>query len=199
MSYRALEVFPAQAATALPREKSNRTNEWLESDSATLLMSDFRDSLPTLIDANSRLHDALIEMQRLATGALVAIDGEGLAGIITLQDIHGPKPVQFLHDAGCHMNCRRDEVTVADVMTPIDQLRTVRLSDLQCSRIGDIRKTFENSTHTHLVVLDDDSAAGVDVICGMIERERLEREVRAGNPTLTTRLESPPQERSLAY
>ncbi|MEO7066472.1 MAG: CBS domain-containing protein [Rhodanobacter sp.] len=181
MSYRPLNVLPAQAATSLPREKLARSNEWEDSDSATLLMTDFRDSFPPVIAAGNNLGDAAIEMQRFAASSLVATDGNGVVGIITLRDIHGPKPVQFLHDVGCHLNCRRQDVTVADVMTPVEQLPAVRLADLQRSRIGDIRKTFENSTHTHLMVLDDDSVSGLDVICGMIEGERLEREV--GLPT----------------
>lgn len=184
MSYHPLKVLPAQAATSLPSEKPAQPNEWMESDPATLLMTDFRDTPPPWIASSNQLGDASITMQRLATSTLIATDGERVAGIITQHDIHGPKPVQFLHDAGCHQNCRREDVTVADVMTPVEQLPAVRLSDLQRSRIGDIRMTFENAAHTHLVVLDVDAATGAEVICGMIEGGRLERDVRASPATV---------------
>lgn len=196
MSYRPLQIFAAQTAASFPPEKPARP-EWLESDRATLLMTDFRDGFPPSIDFASRLGDASIEMQRFSTGTMLAIDGGRITGIITIHDIHGPKPVQFLHDIGCHRNCQRQNVTVADVMTPVEQLPAVRLSDLQLARIGDIRKTFDNATHTHLVVLDVDASTGAEVICGMIDGNRLERDASsprtADNATMTRREPSSPE------
>lgn len=202
MMYRPLEILPPRAALPLPQEKPVGPSGWTESDPALLLMTDFRDTAPASIASGKRLGDALIEMHHAATGTLLAMEGERIAGIITLHDIHGPKPVQFLHDTGCHLNCRHGHVTVADVMTPAEQLPAVRLSDLQRSRIGDIRKTFEDSKSTHLMVLDDDASPGLGAICGMIAWERIEREVRR-SPTdgalIDTLLEPSPREPLLAY
>lgn len=200
--YRPLEILSPRASLPLPQEKFANPSGWTESDPALLLMTDFRDTAPASIASGKRLGDALIEMHHAATGTLLAMEGERIAGIITLHDIHGPKPVQFLHDTGCHLNCRHGNVTVADVMTPAEQLPAVRLSDLQRSRIGDIRKTFEDSKSTHLMVLDDTTTSGLGTICGMIERARIEREIRLA-PThgalIDTLLQSTPREPLQVY
>lgn len=179
MMYRPLQVLPMQAALPASSRPRPLPDALTESDSATLLMTDFRDTTPASIASGKRLGDALIEMHHAATHTLLATEGEHIAGIITLHDIHGPRPVQFLHDAGCHLNCRHGNVTVADVMTPIQRVPALRLSDVQRSRIGDIRKTFEGSTMGHLLVLDADASTDLGVICGIFERERIEREIHA--------------------
>jgi CBS domain len=192
--YQPLKIVPTQPAASLPRATHVALAELTEASPAIRLMTDFRHTRPPMITIDTRIGEALQEMQRSRVGTLVALDGERLAGVITVHDIHGPKPVQFLHDSGWHRpDCRHSEVKVGDVMTPVERLPVVRLADLERSRIGDVWETLESWKNTHLMVMDGGIATELGVICGMIELERMEREIRLSavdDSVIMTRLES---------
>lgn len=193
MLYRSLKVMPARVNASLPGEPLASPDSLMADSPAVLLMNDFRDARPPVIGVDRLLSQALEEMARYKVSTLIAMDGEQVAGVITTDDIHGPKPVQFLHDSGCRRpNCRYSELTVADVMTPVEQVPLVRYWDLRRSRVGDLWETFESWKNTHLLVTDADSAHEHGAICGMIELARLERDVRLSpieNSVAMTRLE----------
>jgi hypothetical protein len=194
MLYQPLKVVRTPPVTSLPKKTMVAVDGLTEASPAILLMTDFRDTDPAVTTVDTRITEALHEIQRGGLSTLVVLDGEQIAGIITMHDINGPKPVQFLHDSGCHRpNCRHSDVKVADVMTPLAQLPMVRLSELQCSRIGNVWETLESSKNTHLMVADAEVVTGASVICGMIELERMEREIRLSrvdDSVILTRIES---------
>lgn len=193
MMYRSLKVMPAPSTASLPQETLASRDSLTAASSAIFLMEDFRHARPRVTAVDSFIGKALEDMRRYKITTLIAMDGEQVAGVITVDDIHGPKPVQFLHDSGCRLpNCRHSELKVSDVMTPVERLPMVRFWDLKRSRIGDVWETFESWKSTHLMVTDTDSANEHGAICGMIELARLEREVSLSpveNSVIMTRFE----------
>lgn len=83
--------------------------------------------------------------------------------------------MQFLSGSDCiHAKCRHEDIEVADIMTPLPSLPTLRLEAVVKARVGDILETFRASRQSHLVVTDclDGQRSTVR---GLISRMELER------------------------
>src|SRR5213595_3776463 len=63
---------------------------------------------------------------------LVTDEGETVLGVITATDILGERPMLVATERGL----RRDELTVADVMTPAEQVQVIALADVESARVG---------------------------------------------------------------
>jgi CBS domain-containing protein len=83
---------------------------------------------------------------------LVADDAEVVLGVITATDILGEKPMVVATGRGL----RRDELTVADVMTPAEQVEVIALADVQGARVGHVLETLRRAGRQHALVVDFD-------------------------------------------
>lgn len=147
----------------------------LEEDMALTAMLDFRWVCPVTVEPERKIDAALQNMigARVRT-LLVMLDGS-MIGLITAYDIQGQKPLQFLRGSDCiHQKCRHEDIEVADIMTPMQALPTLRLEDVCKARIGDIVETFRKTQQTHLLVTDRQDDQRVE-IRGLISRTEIER------------------------
>jgi len=85
---------------------------------------------------------------------LVADDHENVLGVITATDILGEKPVRAATERGV----RRDELTVADVMTPVEQVEAIELGDLRGAHVGHVLETLRCAGRQHALVVENDGA-----------------------------------------
>ena len=85
---------------------------------------------------------------------LVADDHENVLGVITATDILGEKPVRAATERGV----RRDELTVADVMTPVEQVEAIELGDLRGAHVGHVLETLRRAGRQHALVVENDGA-----------------------------------------
>jgi CBS domain-containing protein len=83
---------------------------------------------------------------------LVADDAEVVLGVITATDILGEKPMVVATER----SLRRDELTVADVMTPAEQVEVIALADVQGARVGHVLETLRRAGRQHALVVDFD-------------------------------------------
>jgi CBS domain-containing protein len=81
---------------------------------------------------------------------LVVDDAENVIGVITATDILGEKPMVVATGRGL----RRDELTVADVMTPAEQVEVIALADVQGARVGHLLETLRRAGRQHALVVD---------------------------------------------
>jgi CBS domain-containing protein len=81
---------------------------------------------------------------------LVIDDGETVVGVITATDILGEKPMVVATERGL----RRDELTVADAMTPAEQVEVIALADVQGARVGHVVETLRRAGRQHALVVD---------------------------------------------
>jgi len=49
---------------------------------------------------------------------------------------------------------RRDELTVADVMTPVEQVEVIAFADVEASRVGHVVETLRRAGRQHALVVD---------------------------------------------
>jgi CBS domain-containing protein len=86
---------------------------------------------------------------------LVTDDRENVLGLITATDILSEKPMRAAIDRGV----RRDELTVADVRTPAEQVEVIAYADVEGARVGHVLETLRRAGRQHALVVDYDEIA----------------------------------------
>jgi hypothetical protein len=84
---------------------------------------------------------------------LVADDQENVLGLLTATDVLGERPMRVAGERGL----RRDELLVADVMTPAEQVEAIELADLAGAHVGHVLETLRHSGRQNALVVDYDA------------------------------------------
>jgi CBS domain containing-hemolysin-like protein len=90
-----------------------------------------------------------------------------VAGLITSTDIHGEKPMQVVQSRGI----RRDEVLVADIMTPVERLEAVDYDDIAHARVGHVLETLKARGRQHALVIEH--TEGRQMVRGLLSLSQL--------------------------
>ncbi|HUW39231.1 MAG TPA: CBS domain-containing protein [Rhodocyclaceae bacterium] len=148
-------------------------------DPAVSVMVDFARECPLTVGLERHIDDALQDMIKGGVRTLLVLDEGHVVGLITAYDIQGERPLQFLQSSDCvHESCLHKDITVADIMTPLEQLPVLDLRDVSAARVGDLLETFKATAQTHLVVVEGTSGSSMQVR-GLISCARLERQLGA--------------------
>jgi CBS domain-containing protein len=83
---------------------------------------------------------------------LVVDDAENVLGVITATDLLGERPMMVATQRGL----RRDELTVADIMTPASQVEVISLAEVEGARVGHVLATLRQAGRQHALVVDED-------------------------------------------
>jgi CBS domain containing-hemolysin-like protein len=94
-------------------------------------------------------------------------------GLITAADIRGDRQMRLVHER----RTRFDELTVADLMTPLAQLDAIGLDQLRGARVGNIIATLKRSGRHHLLVVEPAVTAGARRVRGVFSRSQVERQL----------------------
>ncbi|HUW36911.1 MAG TPA: CBS domain-containing protein [Rhodocyclaceae bacterium] len=115
------------------------------------VMTDLRRVAAVTTGRFATVNEANQTMIARGVRALFVVDERyTLWGIVTATDVLGGKPVQITQQRGI----RHDEVVVRDIMTPVDRLEVIDLSDVLRARVGDVVATLERSGRQHALVVD---------------------------------------------
>jgi hypothetical protein len=146
-----------------------------ENNSAFCALTDFRHEYFTAVNADSSIDDALADMIRLGVRTLVVIQQRiesvdpYLVGLITAHDIERERPHR-LRGTG-RLNWPQD-VIVADVVTPWDELPLVNYESLRTMSALDLNEIFQSASLTHLLVIEMQGAELI-VARGLLSRAAL--------------------------
>jgi len=108
--------------------------------------------------------------------AFVIDDRHGIMGIVTATDVLGGKPVQITQQRGI----RHEEVTVRDIMTPVDRLQVIELGDVLKARVGNVIATLKLSGRQHALVVDrvlDPEAGHRQMVRGIFSLTQIARQL----------------------
>jgi len=83
---------------------------------------------------------------------LVVDDRETVLGLLSAADILGERGMQ----ASIERHTRRDDLSVADLMTPAGDVEVLALADVQGARVGHVLETLRRAGRQHALVVDDD-------------------------------------------
>ena len=107
-------------------------------------------------------------------------DGKVL-GLVTTTDILGERPVRVSHEHGV----KRHELTVSDVMTPIESVVAMRLADVRAAKVGHIVASLKQAGRHHELVAEV-HANGQAQIRGIFSASQIARQL--GVPLQITEL-----------
>jgi CBS domain-containing protein len=144
-------------------------------DPAVHAITDFTREYPVTVDAERQIDEALNDMIRLGVRALLVAKDRRLVGLVTSYDIQGEKPLQFLQSSNYS---RHQDIRVADIMTPWDQLLAVDWVSIESARAGDLLRVFEESGLTHLLVIEVDQKHSRSIVRALASHARLMRQLQ---------------------
>jgi CBS domain-containing protein len=120
---------------------------------ALQVMTDLARTTPATIRPQAPLGGANQFMITRGVRLLLVVDDfENVLGIITATDILGERPMLVATSRGQ----RRDELTVADVMTPASEVEVIALADAEGARVGHVLETLRRAGRQHALVVDYD-------------------------------------------
>ena len=83
---------------------------------------------------------------------LVVDDREVVLGVLTATDILGERGFQ----AAIEQHTKRDDLTVADLMTAAGDVEVLALADVEGARVGHVLETLRRSGRQHALVVEHD-------------------------------------------
>ncbi len=123
------------------------------------------------------IDEALSDMKHAGVRVLFVTDAQGLVvGFITSYDIQGERPIRFLQSTDClQERCARGDILVADIMTPVRDLKVLHINEALNATAGELADTFKSTALTHLVVVEEIHDGGGMRVRGLFSRTRLEQ------------------------
>lgn len=132
------------------------------------VMTDFRRMTAFIATPGDTIHQAEERMIRRKVRLLFVIDShDRVVGLVTSTDIYGEKPMRVVQSRGI----RRDEVMVADIMTPVDRLEAVDFDDLAHARVGHVLETLKSRGRQHALVIEH--VHGQQMVRGLLSLSQL--------------------------
>jgi CBS domain-containing protein len=132
------------------------------------VMTDFRRMTAFIATPGDTIRQAEERMIRRKVRLLFVMDSHNhVAGLITNTDIHGEKPMQIVQSRGI----RRDELVVADIMTPVERLEAVDYDDIAHARVGHVLETLRARGRQHALVIE--TTEGRQMVRGLLSLSQL--------------------------
>ncbi len=151
--YQALPIQELGVAAGFCRPTQPQAARVTPESPALHVMTDLARVSPATIRPQAPLAGANQFMIARGVRLLLVIDErETVLGVITATDILGERPML----AATARGLRRDELTVADVMTPAELVQVVALADVESARVGHVLETLRRAGRQHALVVDFD-------------------------------------------
>ena len=105
----------------------------------------------------------------------VVSDMPSLEGLITTTDLSGDRAMRIVSE-----RClRHDELSVADVMTPLSMLDAIDFERMGSATVGNVISTLKRFGRNHLLVVQAAGAHTPQRVRGVISRAQIERQLGA--------------------
>lgn len=119
----------------------------------------------SVLEANARMISRGVRL------LMVTAADDRVEGLITARDILGEKPLQIAQTR----DCKRDELLVADLMTPVGNVDTLYLNEVLNARVADILDALKHLGRQHILVEDVDPASGQPRVRGVFSATNIGR------------------------
>lgn len=138
------------------------------------VMTDLERIPPATVEPQANLHDANQAMILRGVRLLLVIEKNGrISGVVTATDLLGEKSVRIAQGRGA----RREELEVRDVMTPLEDMEAIEMSDVARCEVGHIVATLKNCGRQHTLVVDRDVEAGKQTLRGIFSASQIARQL----------------------
>lgn len=151
------------------------------SSPAVEVMTDLTRVPAATIAAETVLADANRAMILRGVRLLLVTDARHVVlGVISVADLLGERPVLIAQERGA----RAGELTVASVMTPLERIEAVELSEVMRADVGHILATLRRSGRQHALVLEPEEG-GRGIIRGIFSSSQIARQLGEPQPAAT--------------
>ena len=124
------------------------------------VMTDLAQVAAVTVEGAATLASANDYMIARGVRSLFVATPEGrVSGLLTAADVLGERPVRVSHERGVG----RNELQVADVMTPIDAVAAMRLDDVRGAKVGHIVASLTQAGRHHGLVAQVRSPSEVSI------------------------------------
>ncbi|TAK87311.1 MAG: CBS domain-containing protein [Betaproteobacteria bacterium] len=153
--YHALPIRELGAGAGFRRPVQTQAARVTSESPALQAMTDLTRVSPATIRPQAPLGGANQFMITRGVRLLLVVDeAHGtVLGVITAADLAGERTMQVATGRGL----RRDELTVADVMTPAAQVEVIEFADVEGARVGHVLETLRRAGRQHALVVDYDA------------------------------------------
>ncbi|MDO8419134.1 MAG: CBS domain-containing protein [Rubrivivax sp.] len=170
----ALSTFRFPENTCIPQAQPKSHGAVTEKSPGIEVMTDLANVKAATIDPHTSLDKAEQAMIHQGVRSLFVVSNfPCVDGLITLADLVGEKPMQKIIDR----HIRRQDLSVADVMTALSALDALDYNELKASNVGQVIATFKKLKHSHLLVVQSATSQGPARIRGVISLTQLERQL----------------------
>lgn len=144
------------------------------SSPAIEVMTDLTKMPPATVAPQETLHQANQHMLLRGVRLLLVVEPNGrISGVVTARDLLGEKPVQVAQGRGV----RREELEVRDVMTSLENMEALKMSDVERAEVGHIVATLVACGRQHTLVIDEDSEAQKQTLRGIFSASQIARQL----------------------
>lgn len=165
--YQALPIRELGAGAGFRRPRQLRAARVTTESPALEVMTDLTRVSPATIRAQAPIDGAHEFMRSRGVRLLLVVDErDAVLGVLTAADLLGEKPTQLAVERGG----RRDELTVAELMTPSELVEVVDLAAVEAARVGHVMETLRRVGRQHALVVDYEHIAPRSALERPIER-----------------------------
>jgi CBS domain containing-hemolysin-like protein len=126
----------------------------------------------TVLDAT--LAQATQAMVARSVRLLLVVDPVGeILGLITARDTMGDRPIKYIQEHGG----KHADLKVRDVMTPIENIEVLSMTEVERASVGHIVATLENVGRQHAMVVDVDRLSGEETVRGIFSITQIGRQL----------------------
>ncbi|HEX2331546.1 MAG TPA: CBS domain-containing protein [Burkholderiales bacterium] len=167
--YDALPIRELGAGAGFRRPAQAQPGKVSLESPALEVMTDLRRTTPATIRPQAPLAGANEFMITRGVRLLLVVDDrENVIGVITATDLLGERAMRVATGRGM----RRDELTVADVMIPAEQVEVIALENAAVARVGHVLETLRRAGRQHALVVDAEH-----MVCGIFSLSQLARQL----------------------
>jgi CBS domain-containing protein len=156
--YQALPIRELGAGAGFRRPTQVQLARVTRESPALEVMTDLTRTTPATIRPQAPLAGANQFMITRGVRLLLVVDEhEIVLGVLTANDLLGERPMLAATGRGV----RRDELTVADVMTPAERIEVVEFASVQGARVGHVLETLRRAGRQHALVVERAMVRGI--------------------------------------
>lgn len=181
MAHNPLPTYHLPAGTRVAQAQPPLKAAVTAASPALDVMTDLTEVRAATVPSQTSLPAAEAKMIHQGVRLLFVVDHmPDVDGIVTASDIQGDKPLRLVQQR----QLRHDEITVADVMTPLAALEAIDFDALARATVGQVVATLLKFGRLHLLVVERTAASGAARIRGIVSKTQVERQLGTPLPAL---------------
>jgi len=173
-AYRALPITMIETDVSYHKPRQQFRERVTLDDPALEVMTDFTKVTAISINPCATLQQARERM--LSSGVhmlFVTNQYHEVMGLLTTNDLTGPKPMQAVTENGGRM----EDLMVRDIMTPRLKLEAIDIEEIQHARVGDLVETLKRMGRQHALVVERLPGSGRQIIRGVLSTSQIGKQL----------------------